>query len=41
MVDGPMAYYKLTSWAFGSGELKNKHSEVYVGDKTETLQNCF
>ena len=24
MMDGPLVYYKLTLWAFGSGELKIK-----------------
>ena len=24
--DGPLVYYKLTLWAFGSGELKNSKS---------------
>ena len=28
--DGPLVYYKLTLWAFGSGELKKRGSVEYV-----------
>ena len=29
--DGPLLYYKLTLWAFGSGELKNRRAHCMAG----------
>ena len=33
--DGPLVYYKLTLWAFGSGELKTCVSEIFNNEHSD------
>ena len=39
--DGPLVYYKLTLWAFGSGELKMQNRiKIKSNNKNEKKKKC-
>ena len=39
--DGPLIYYKLTLWAFGSGELKRARKASSPSPPIKTIYNKF